>query len=313
MRIGVGYDSHRFEEGRRLVLGGLEFPGERGLKGHSDADVVIHAVIDALLGAVALGDIGSHFPDTDERWRGADSAKLLESVVREIRETGYAITNVDVTVICERPKLGPRRDEMRARLAELLGVGVSSVSVKGKTNERMDDVGAGVGIAVHAAALLDEIAAPRFLKAKIADCGRYLGRHPRFAAAFEFLRRPDLFELAPGRYEILPDGECWASVETPTLRHAEDAQFEAHGRYIDIQVPFSRAETIVLGTTPQSVLDAAFRDGKDIVFFDTPAERELEMRPGEFAILFPGECAHKPCVVRGTPEPIRKMVIKVLA
>ena len=154
MRIGYGYDSHRFEEGRKLVLGGVEFPGETGLKGHSDADVLIHAVIDALLGAAALGDIGSHFPDTDEKWRGADSAKLLESVVAELAAAGHAVGNVDVTVICEKPKLRPKVDAIRSRLAGLLKVDVSQVSVKGKTNEKLDDVGAGLGIEAHAVCLL---------------------------------------------------------------------------------------------------------------------------------------------------------------
>ena len=155
MRIGYGYDSHRFEEGRKLVLGGVEFPDETGLKGHSDADVLIHAVIDALLGAAALGDIGSHFPDTDEKWRGADSAKLLESVVAELAAAGHAVGNVDATVICEKPKLRPKVDAIRLRLAGLLKVDVSQVSVKGKTNEKLDDVGAGLGIEAHAVCLLE--------------------------------------------------------------------------------------------------------------------------------------------------------------
>ena len=154
MRIGFGYDSHRFEDGRRLVLGGVTIPGATGLKGHSDADVLIHAIIDALLGAAARGDIGSHFPDTDARWKDADSAQLLAAVVEEIAAAGYRIGNVDATVICERPKLRPHIDAIRARLAELLGVDVGQVSVKGKTNEKMDAVGAGIGIAVHAVALL---------------------------------------------------------------------------------------------------------------------------------------------------------------
>jgi len=155
MRIGFGYDSHRFAEGRRLVLGGVEFPGEVGLDGHSDADALIHAIIDALLGAAALGDIGSHFPDTDDKWKGADSAKLLEATVAELAAAGHRVVNVDATVICERPKLGPRIGDIRERLAALLGVDVSAVSVKGKTNERMDAVGSGVGLAVHAVALID--------------------------------------------------------------------------------------------------------------------------------------------------------------
>lgn len=159
MRVGFGYDSHRFEEGRRLVLGGVEFPGETGLKGHSDADVLIHAVIDALLGAAALGDIGSHFPDADAKWKGADSAKLLEAVVAEVAAAGYRVGNVDATVVCERPKLRPKVDEIRARLARLLNVAVSQLSIKGKTNEKLDDVGAGLGIEVHAVALLEPVAA----------------------------------------------------------------------------------------------------------------------------------------------------------
>ena len=156
MRIGFGYDSHRFEEGRKLVLGGVEFPGETGLKGHSDADVLLHSIIDALLGAAALGDIGSHFPDTDPKWKDADSAKLLEAVVAEVLGAGFVIGNVDATVICERPKLRPKIDEIRSRLSELLGIPVGSISVKGKTNEKMDDVGAGIGIEVHAVCLLEE-------------------------------------------------------------------------------------------------------------------------------------------------------------
>ena len=153
-RIGFGYDSHRFEEGRRLVLAGIELPGETGLKGHSDADVVVHALIDSMLGAAALGDIGSHFPDTDDRWRGADSTKLLLSVVDEVDEAGWSVGNVDITIICERPKLRPHVDTMRTRLAALLGVPAACVSLKGKTNEKMDDVGAGIGIEVHAVCLL---------------------------------------------------------------------------------------------------------------------------------------------------------------
>lgn len=156
MRVGFGYDSHRFQEGRRLVLGGVEFPGETGLAGHSDADVLIHAIIDALLGAAALGDIGSHFPDTDPRWKDADSAELLDDVVREVRSAGWSVSNVDATVICERPRMRPCVDLMRERIASVMGVGKGRVSIKGKTNEKMDDVGAGVGIEVHAVALLEE-------------------------------------------------------------------------------------------------------------------------------------------------------------
>ncbi len=157
-RVGFGYDSHRFEAGRPLMLGGVEIPGVVGLKGHSDADVLIHALIDALLGAAARGDIGSHFPDTDPAYAGADSAKLLTAVVAELTENGFRVGNVDATVICETPKLRPHVEAIRARLAGLLGIEISCVSVKGKTNERMDDVGAGLGIEVHCVALLETMA-----------------------------------------------------------------------------------------------------------------------------------------------------------
>ena len=154
MRIGYGYDSHVFEPGKPLVLGGVAVPGCDGLKAHSDGDVLIHAVIDALFGAAALGDIGSHFPDTDAKWKDADSGELLRRAVFEVRGAGYAVENLDVTVICERPRLRPLVESVRARLAELMNVGVGRISVKGKTNERMDDVGAGKGIVVHAMVLL---------------------------------------------------------------------------------------------------------------------------------------------------------------
>lgn len=159
MRIGFGYDSHRFLEqlsaDKPLKLGGVTFPGEVGLKAHSDGDVVLHAVIDALLGAAALGDIGSHFPDSDDQWRDADSAELVRRVVRELTASGHVLGNLDLTIICERPKIGPRRDEIRRRLAELLALPLERISVKGKTNEQLDDIGAGLGIAVHAIALLE--------------------------------------------------------------------------------------------------------------------------------------------------------------
>ena len=162
MRVGFGYDSHRFEEcvtqssdvGVQQKLGGIVIPCCPKLKGHSDAEVLIHAVIDAILGAAALGDIGSHFPDADLRWKGADSAILLAAVMQEIADAGYAVGNVDATVICERPKILPHAGAIRSRLAELLRVPVGSVSVKGKTNEGMDAIGEGRGIAVHAVALL---------------------------------------------------------------------------------------------------------------------------------------------------------------
>jgi len=154
MRVGFGYDSHRVDASRPLMLGGICIPDTPGLAGHSDADVLIHAIIDALLGAAALGDIGSHFPDTDEKWKGADSAQLLAAVVKEIRGAGWQIGNVDATVICEKPKLRPWIELIRNRLAEVMSVGAGRISVKGKTNEKMDDVGAGLGIEVHAVAML---------------------------------------------------------------------------------------------------------------------------------------------------------------
>lgn len=154
MRIGFGYDSHRFEEGKPLVIGGVVIPNSFGLKGHSDGDALIHAIIDALLGAIAHGDIGSHFPDTDDKWKGADSTKLLESVVDEVFNAGYKIGNLDATIICERPKLRPYIDQIRARLSELLKTDISNISIKGKTNEKMDDVGALLGLEVHAVTLL---------------------------------------------------------------------------------------------------------------------------------------------------------------
>ena len=152
IRVGLGYDSHRFEEGRKLVLGGVEFPGERGLRGHSDADVLVHAVIDALLGAAGLGDIGEHFPDTDPRFEGADSMALLRSVVGELEAGGWKAGNIDATIICERPKIAPRKAEMIASLEAVLKC---PVSIKGKTNEKMDDIGAGLGIAAMCAALIE--------------------------------------------------------------------------------------------------------------------------------------------------------------
>lgn len=157
VRVGFGYDSHRFEAGRPLMLGGVPIPDAPGLKGHSDADVLLHAVIDALLGAAARGDIGSHFPDTDPQWKGADSAQLLASVVAEVHAAGYTVGNIDATVICERPKLRPYVELIRERLSAVTNVSKGRFSIKGKTNEKMDDVGAGVGIEVHAVCLLEEI------------------------------------------------------------------------------------------------------------------------------------------------------------
>jgi 2-C-methyl-D-erythritol 2,4-cyclodiphosphate synthase len=155
VRAGIGFDTHRLEAGRRLVLGGVEIEGsEAGLAGHSDADVLTHAVIDALLGAAGLGDIGQHFPDTDERWRDADSLDLLRAVRDKLRAAGYEPANIDATVSCEEPRLGPFRDEMRTRLAEAAGLEPSAVNVKFTTGERMGFVGRGEGMAALAIATL---------------------------------------------------------------------------------------------------------------------------------------------------------------
>jgi 2-C-methyl-D-erythritol 2,4-cyclodiphosphate synthase len=154
-RTGIGYDSHRFAEGRKLILGGVEIEGaERGLSGHSDADVLTHALMDALLGAAVLGDIGDHFPDSDERWRDADSIGLLAMVCELVRAEGFAIANLDSTVVCQAPRLGPWREAMRARLAEAAGLELGAVSVKFTTNEGMGFVGRGEGVAAVAAATL---------------------------------------------------------------------------------------------------------------------------------------------------------------
>ena len=156
MRVGTGYDSHRFDPRRRLILGGVEIPGVPGLSGHSDGDAVAHAVTDALLGAAGEGDIGSHFPPGDPRWRDADSIDLLGRVVVLLRRRRLHVINVDVTVICEAPRVGPHVGGMRSRLGDALGTGPDAVSIKGKTNEGMGWIGAGEGIAVHAVALIGE-------------------------------------------------------------------------------------------------------------------------------------------------------------
>jgi 2-C-methyl-D-erythritol 4-phosphate cytidylyltransferase/2-C-methyl-D-erythritol 2,4-cyclodiphosphate synthase len=153
-RIGTGYDLHRLESGRRLVIGGVEIPHESGLAGHSDADVLCHAVTDAILGAAAAGDIGQHFPDTDPKWKGANSVDLLKGAVAIVRAAGYSVANVDAVIVAERPKLAPHIAAMRANLAQAMGIDVSAVSVKGKTNERVDALGRNEAIAVHAVALL---------------------------------------------------------------------------------------------------------------------------------------------------------------
>jgi 2-C-methyl-D-erythritol 4-phosphate cytidylyltransferase / 2-C-methyl-D-erythritol 2,4-cyclodiphosphate synthase len=153
-RVGAGYDLHRLVEGRRLVLGGIDVPSDRGALGHSDADVVCHAATDAILGAVSLGDIGRHFPDTDPRWKGASSLELLRHAVDLVGAAGYRLENLDVVVVLERPKIAPYLGRMGERLASVLQVGPDRVSVKGKTNEGVDAVGRGEAIAAHAVALL---------------------------------------------------------------------------------------------------------------------------------------------------------------
>ena len=155
IRTGIGIDSHRFDDGRPLILGGVDIPHEEGLAGHSDADVLTHAIIDALLGAAAMGDIGQHFPDSDERWRDADSLDLLRAVVAGLGENGFRIVNVDASIVMERPKLAPYREAMRAAVGAALGVGASRVSVKATTGERMGFVGRGEGVACLAVATLD--------------------------------------------------------------------------------------------------------------------------------------------------------------
>lgn len=157
LRVGSGYDihrTHRARPGRPLVLGGVRFEGEPGLQGHSDADVVLHAIIDAILGAAALGDIGTHFPPHDPRFKDADSTLLLRRTVAAVRCAGFNLLNVDVTVIAERPRIGPRADEMRRAIAAALDVPVARVSVKAKTNEGLDAVGRGEAVAAWAVALV---------------------------------------------------------------------------------------------------------------------------------------------------------------
>ena len=157
MRIGHGYDVHRLVEGRALILGGVHIPFEKGLDGHSDADVLTHAVMDALLGAAAMGDIGKLFPDTDDRYLGADSIALLREVDRRLTEAGYRLGNLDVTVIAQRPKLAPYINQMRQNLAAALRTELQNVSVKATTEEHLGFTGSGEGIAAHAVCLLEPL------------------------------------------------------------------------------------------------------------------------------------------------------------
>lgn len=155
VRIGHGYDVHRLVEGRRLILGGVDIPWERGLLGHSDADVLTHAVMDALLGAAGLGDIGRHFPDTDPAYAGADSLRLLAHVTALLRERGFTVGNVDATVLAQRPKLAPHIPQMRDNLARAMGVNPEQVNVKATTEEGLGFTGSGEGMAAHAVALIE--------------------------------------------------------------------------------------------------------------------------------------------------------------
>ncbi|MHB8145835.1 MAG: 2-C-methyl-D-erythritol 2,4-cyclodiphosphate synthase [Vulcanimicrobiaceae bacterium] len=155
MRVGHGFDAHRLVEGRPLVLGGVAIPFERGAMGHSDADVLAHAMCDALLGAAALGDLGAYFPDTDPRWKGADSMELLAACVEELHRAGFVVINVDATIVVERPKLAQYIVHMRQNVASRLGLGVDAISVKAKTSEGMGFTGDGSGIAAYAVALIE--------------------------------------------------------------------------------------------------------------------------------------------------------------
>ena len=155
MRIGYGYDVHRLVEGRRLILGGVDIPWEKGLLGHSDADVLLHALMDAMLGAAALGDIGQHFPDIDERYAGADSLQLLAEVSRLLTEAGYRLVNADCTILAQRPKLMPHLPQMRANIARALEADVDAISVKATTEEGLGFTGDGSGIAAHAVVLIE--------------------------------------------------------------------------------------------------------------------------------------------------------------
>ena len=157
IRIGHGYDVHAFADNRKCVLGGVDVPCEKGLLGHSDADVLLHAVSDSLLGAAALGDIGKHFPDTDERYKGADSLELLKNVCELINSKGYKVVNIDATVIAQMPKLAPFIDQMRSNIAGALGVDVDFVSVKATTEEKLGFTGRKEGISAHCVCLIEKI------------------------------------------------------------------------------------------------------------------------------------------------------------
>ena len=157
MKIGIGFDVHRLVEGRRLFLGGVEVPFYKGLLGHSDGDVLIHAICDAMLGAISEGDIGVHFPDSDESIKGIESVKILAYVLELTKKKGYRIVNIDAVIIAEEPKVSPYREKIKVRLSEILGIDITSVSVKGKTTEGLGFTGRKEGIAVQAVALLEKV------------------------------------------------------------------------------------------------------------------------------------------------------------
>ena len=157
IRIGHGYDVHRLSEGRKLILGGVEIPHQKGLLGHSDADVLVHAVMDSLLGALALGDIGKHFPDNDPQYEGADSISLLKRVSEIISRHGFSVGNIDSTIICQSPKLAPYIEQMRENIASAAGCEISQVSVKATTEERLGFTGSGEGIAAHTVCILESV------------------------------------------------------------------------------------------------------------------------------------------------------------
>lgn len=157
IRIGYGFDLHRLVVGRPCIVGGVEIPFDKGLDGHSDADVLLHAIADALLGSLALGDIGTHFPDDDKQWEGADSSILLSKVYEKVRELGYHLVNVDVTVIAEQPKLNPYVDTIRRSVASILDSKMSQISIKATTHEKLDGLGQGEGMACHAVVLIKSV------------------------------------------------------------------------------------------------------------------------------------------------------------
>ena len=155
MRVGIGYDVHKLVEDRDLIIGGVKIPYEKGLLGHSDADVLLHAISDAILGAAALGDIGLHFPDTDERFKGADSLKLLNETGKLIKAEGYSVVNIDATIIAQAPKMRPHIDSMRKNIADALEIDINQVNVKASTEEGLGFTGAGLGIASNAIVMID--------------------------------------------------------------------------------------------------------------------------------------------------------------